>query len=502
MQNGYFLLLITGLYPPLFFASKNWFVLPGHMLIQLLLLTPLMVILIGWPLLWLLEFASKLLNKKFAVFQKFDVKPYLIAYLAAGILFCFMRKLVFSQQFPVSVLLSVKFLLIYLLPSLAIITIAVRIKGLFFPNFILSLLCALSLSSFSISYIQSLLHKNNAVADATDFSSVKLNETPNIYIINLESYSGQDAMKKYLGVDNSDLENFLKKNGFSIYSPAYSNYRHTLNSLSSFLTMSFISEKSNAGNHDSYYGRNIICGNKLNNANNILTRNGYKTQHVLRDGYTVSSNIKDLDYYYPRFNIIETFGTVYSIWRISDYFEKKHRKQYKIEVQNALERATKSPEPYFSFFRLPGTYHAAEGDKTLESFVERYREYLPETNGYIKQIVEYLSKNDPNAVIVVCGDHGVRILNLFDFSGQEERMESDFDILLGIKWPENHKNDKYKIHTLVNVLRFVFYDLSGDELLMQTIQPERRRGDVVALDAAPIMQEPENKQQTEQTDAK
>jgi hypothetical protein len=130
-----------------------------------------------------------------------------------------------------------------LLPLLLIIIIATfvwlkkRKSLLLKPTIYLNLLLVLLILVDSIRALLPLLQSKTAV-------TVEYKTAPqNIYLIVLDEYAGQDALKELFGYDNSPFFDQLKQRGFHVVPHSRSNYNYTPFSMASILNMQYLQLK-------------------------------------------------------------------------------------------------------------------------------------------------------------------------------------------------------------------------------------------------------------------
>ena len=85
--------------------------------------------------------------------------------------------------------------------------------------------------------------ENENIIDASKTNADPTN--PDIYYIILDEYGSQPALKNFLDYDNSSFLSEIKTKDFFIFSPSYTNYPTTVQSLSSSLNMKYINYLSN-----------------------------------------------------------------------------------------------------------------------------------------------------------------------------------------------------------------------------------------------------------------
>lgn len=314
--------------------------------------------------------------------------------------------------------------------------------------------------------------------------------TPNIYYIVLDGYGRQDILNDYFQFDNSDFINFLENEGFYIASESHSNYTQTTLSLASSLNMDYL-----------YFVSGIIESDSINRlplfeliANNrvrlVLEEIGYNFV-VVDSGYTFTE-IKDGDVFISPFPIALTDleRWFFSTTAINAVFESgfgqvlrpilpiagydTHRR-FVVSGLEALTNLDELPSPKFVFAHIvaPHPPFVISGDGSPitpdrpyltgdgAGFVSSAEEYQ---EGYIDQL-EYISMqveiaigkiltSDPNAIIILQGDHGPGSL-LNRESLDDSCMRERTSILNAYHFPYGQNKILYSSASPVNTFRII-----------------------------------------------
>ena len=107
-----------------------------------------------------------------------------------------------------------------------------------------------------------------------------------------------------------------------------------------------------------------------------------------------------------------------------------------------------------------------------------YIKRLKLANDWLKKIITFIEKNDPNSIVIIGADHGGFVG--FEYSLQAQNKITDpkllnsiFGAKLAIKWyGVEHSEYDAQLKTSVNLFRILFSYLSEDKLLLNNLQPD------------------------------
>lgn len=292
----------------------------------------------------------------------------------------------------------------------------------------------------------------------------KFKNTPNIYYIQPDGYANETNLKDNLyHFDNSTFDNWLKHKKFTLYENNRSNYPSTLSSNSSsfFMKHHFFNEYSNF-----VYARDLIVGE--NPVLRILKDNNYKTFFISERPYLLINKPK-VYYDYCNFKSDEL-----------PYFNDGWTtfKEITAEIKSQINNNKKTNNFFFIQKFSPG--HIAvrkKADSTIESERAEYLTKLKIANDWLKEIIGYIEKNDPNSIIIIGADHAGFVGFEYTLQSMEkitdpQLLNSIFGAKLAIKWNNPiHKEYDVKLKTSVNLFRVLFSYLSEDKLLLDNLQP-------------------------------
>lgn len=296
-------------------------------------------------------------------------------------------------------------------------------------------------------------------------SEIQLKHKPNIYYLLCESMNSLDIAEKIYGLNSNTADEFklyLKDNGFYVPDYIYTNGSHTLKTLQNvYLMTDYIG--GDLGFFDgSTSVRPMLAGDTNNRLLKILKDNGYYTSSYMCEGMFSAPKGVYLDYFdidKPNITSFEPLLDSSKILRdyIFNFLPIQPENNIEIDAEKIIDEYFKKepPKPHFMMFRVKYTNHT--GKEEAEAFTVKSRKDWIQSNvylnGYYKEIsaLKYLTskilKNDPNAIIIMLGDHGA---HLYRTKAKNKR-----DLIKFLKETEitysEFINDKFKVFAAVRI---------------------------------------------------
>lgn len=297
-----------------------------------------------------------------------------------------------------------------------------------------------------------------------DIENVKFKKTPNIYYLQPDGYTSFDNLKnnKYYHTDNTDYLTFLKNNDFVTYNDYRSNYYSTLLSNSATFSMKHhYLEKSN----NVYGAREVIM--RDNSVLKVLKNNGYKTNFISESPYLLI-NRPELGYDYTNISFSE-------LPYLKDGFSIK--KDVTKSLKLAIQKNSKNGNFYFIEKFVPShiaIYQRGSQGKAGEQ--QLYLERIDQANIWLKNVVGFITANDPSGIIIIGADHGG--FSGFEYSGEVRKKTTDKDLIksvfgaqLAIKWNDPlAKEYDDGLKSGVNLFRTMFSFLAEDKKYLAHLQ--------------------------------
>jgi hypothetical protein len=453
-SNSHFFLAITaaiaaGLYPLTYlYKSNHTLVASWYQFFSLVLIFIALPVLIFLSTLWFLKKTTvfKTYSLQILSFLNFSVFSALLIYGAYGV--------------------KKKILLIaFVLALVAALLLFKYLKKIILFQFLLAAVGLIFLIPTLLKYFS---YSNEWQKQPDHIESIKLNHKPNIYVIQPDGYIGLSELGRgNYNKNNDDFNMFLLDHKFKLYPNYRSNYYSTLSSNSSMFAMKhhYYNRKAQVGS-ELLFARDIIISE--NPVLSILKNNNYTTSLILENSYLLTSRPK-LGYDFSNINYSD-------LPLVSRGFEFK--KDVIKDLESKIESNKEGNHFYFIERISPGhiaTLKSSSEGKEIERI--KYLEHLDEANSWLMETVTLINKNDPEALIIIVADHGGFVGYEYSGSSHEKPKNrantfSMFSSLLAIKWPKDVNVFDNDLKSSVNLFRTVFSVLSGDKSLLDNLQSD------------------------------
>jgi Sulfatase len=441
--------LAAGLYPMLFYYSNNFSLINswGHFryFLMMFLLLPIFGI-------FLLDKITK--GPKFDRYRK-----YLIPFLNLFIFLFLMKVCLYGG-------LQKKMIVVIGLVSIAFAYFLYKHykKVVVFQL----LLAVIGIYTFTNTMISQLNFSDEWKQPVDDIAEVTLRSKPNIYYIQPDGYVNFSELKKgYYHYDNSSFEHYLTQNGFTHYDDFRTNYASTLSSNSSAFMMKHHYYNNGLSFSEGIDARETIISD--NTVLRLLKRNGYKTYFISEAPYLMVNRPK-MGYDYTNFSYDD-------ISYLSTGFREKGDVVEDLSSTLLLDRD--HPKFYFIEFFNPGHIEGTkEKSEGREKERELWLESLERANEKLKLLISEILEKDPNALILMMGDHGGFVgmdytHQIYVKTQERDLVHSIFSSQLSIRWPEGTQPEEDPgFQSSVNVFRILFAHLSGETKYLEKLQPD------------------------------
>ncbi len=259
---------------------------------------------------------------------------------------------------------------------------------------------------------------------------------PDVYFLLFDEYASSLALKEQYNYDNSPLDSFLTDQGFHINKQSNSNYNLTVFSMASVLNMSYIEGLKDGGrilSQDYTNAYQLIRDNKVIG---LFSAEGYDIKNYsifdlagqptiawqsflpLKTRLLTARTLAERLARHTNSLLARYLGIKYFVVR--EYMKYYSGNEAFLKAV-ALEAEQKSSRPRFLYAHFimphfPYLIDSAGHRKSDERIYEEsntnpasaYLNYLPYTNKRLEDLVLHIRQGDPNAVILLCGDHGFR----------------------------------------------------------------------------------------------
>jgi hypothetical protein len=286
-----------------------------------------------------------------------------------------------------------------------------------------------------------------------------LQKKASIYVLVADGYQNRQGLI-FMGLEHLDIGQELSEKGFRVYESAYSNYRSSLPSMTSFFDIQH------------HYHRlsdweNLITG--TNKLYSVLRSNGYKTVVAHPSDYMVRGHCNS-DVCYPAPNAFGQIGFILAetIYYREDFTERTSvgMDRYQEDFYQILED-TPSPAVIYSHVSVPN--HGPKGCSNLDGPLKTYEKRIKEANEWIRSTVAKIESVDDNAIIMVLGDHGAMLTNNCSWFNPDVRsiegIVDNLGVLMAVKWPDDYTNrHDDNMYSLMDLAWYLLQYLSEDAM--------------------------------------
>lgn len=300
---------------------------------------------------------------------------------------------------------------------------------------------------------------------------------PDIYFLLMDEYTSTRGLKERFDFDN-DIDTFLTAKGFSVQEDSRSNYNFTPFSMSATLNMSFLEgiENVKAISAEDYARCNKLV--RDNEVIKFLDAHGYEI--VNYSVFDLAGHPATVDQsFLPLKTKLITDRTLFSRmnedigWLMMTYYPFKwFKKHYTLRhrdnnedfiklVKEAPKKKTTTPRFIYAHFYMPHSpyYYDRNGNlkdnetiyrESIYKPSEGYLDYLVYTNTRIREMINSLQQDDPNAMIILLSDHGNRT-----------RAKGPYPLhifrnLNAVYFPDKDYSKLYDSITNINMFRVIF----------------------------------------------
>ncbi len=293
--------------------------------------------------------------------------------------------------------------------------------------------------------------------------------TPSVYLLVYDAYVANETMLAY-GIDNRSQEQYLEKLDFRIYPRTYSVGGTSVSTMSRVLNASV-----------DYYGnpRKGVSGDGT--VQNLLKGFGYKTYGVFASDHFGRGIVPSYDYSFPSYSSSANTllkAILLGEFRFTIAFDNVSREQFIVEKINLFSEESEDPKFIYMHSNFPT--HSQNSGACLPNEVEFFNERLLRANLEMRQDVETIIENDPEAIVIVAGDHGPYLTKNCSSTGDSYDiseisrldLQDRFGTFLAIRWPTEDFEKFDDITVLQDLFSAIFAYLFQDQRLLESkIEP-------------------------------
>ena len=294
--------------------------------------------------------------------------------------------------------------------------------------------------------------------------------TPNIYLLVYDAYIPNKTMLGY-GIDNSLQEDYLSGQGFKLYPHTYSIGSSTVATMSRVLNAS-----------TDYYGtsRRGVSGDGI--VQNIVKNLGYKTYGLFYSDFMFRGFGDSYNYSIPKSSTPPYIKLSKSIlvgefrFNLDDIgFEGQTRDQF-VEAKQSIFKGISAGNRVFVYMHTNVPTHSQNSGACLPNETDLFKERLKSANIEMRQDLQIIIKNDPEAIIIVAGDHGPYLTKnctstsgVYDISKiSRSDIQDRYASFLAIRWPTKDFAKYDDITVLQDLFPAVFAYLYKDTSILES----------------------------------
>lgn len=298
----------------------------------------------------------------------------------------------------------------------------------------------------------------------------ELYSKPNIYLLIYDAYVPNETMLSY-GIDNSAQEEYLRELGFTLYPQTYSIGSYSTASMTSVLNAS-----------SQLYGNSRTGASGGGVVQQALHELGYQTYGIFPSDYFFRGIGSSYDVSFPPSRPAGSVlfdAILIGEFRFDIGFDPVSTSGYLIEKEQLFSQPPAHPLFLYSHSNSPG--HTQNSGACLPNELELFQKRLDVANQEMKTDLAALLQNDPDAVIIVAGDHGPYLTkNCFSlgeggYSIEEvtrQDIQDRFGTFLAIRWPSQDYEAYDDIVVLQDIFPAIFAYLYQDVgLLDHRVEP-------------------------------
>lgn len=335
--------------------------------------------------------------------------------------------------------------------------------------------------------------KNIASFDSIGEIELKGDQRPDIYVIIVDGYGRSDVLKNIYGLDNSDFINYLHEKNFYVAQESHSNYFQTPLSIAALLNFGTFTSWAPSDNNLLYslYMINPILENRLfpiliDMEYKIITYDSrfYYTQIAKTDKYITRwpGNLTAFEGLFLVNSPIDKLSTILS-WNLPFYNEESHREHILFLLDSLIQipRETSpklvfahilAPHPPFIFDKygnpksidtLFNIFDASDYPGTAKEYQQGYAEQLLYINQRLREVIDSILEQTPDAIIILQGDHGPGSMFKWD-SLETSCLFERASILYALHSPLGKNLHLYPTISTSNTFRVILNDLWGTSL--------------------------------------
>lgn len=315
------------------------------------------------------------------------------------------------------------------------------------------------------------------IAENVNFDTSRVTQKPDIYFLLFDGYPGFTSLKDSFNFTNERLNTYFTEHSFKVL-PVFSNYDYTYFSMSSMFNLQYV--------YDDYENMNLKQrdfqkrGVEINRGAifPIFKSMGYTIKNLSifeiddkpalsnENSFLLAHAILLTDKIFHK-RLVRDIGDrlekIIPFWRSTGFYQHdiENKLAEELLLKTAKEKIDKPKYVYAHFMMPHGPYYFdSAGNKNPYEKISHFTmwkdkalfvSYIEYVNKKIFNMTDTIISHNPNAIVIVMGDHGFRSYK-FDKVYQPLR----FDNLCAVRFPNNGHKEVRSKWSNVNLYRYLF----------------------------------------------
>ncbi len=287
-----------------------------------------------------------------------------------------------------------------------------------------------------------------ATVDTTYIRHISFRETPNLYFVSFDALAPRALLKKYLALETTKFHDLFDIN-FRRFTNFFANSINTVHSLNTVLALdpdAYSSQRWELHLRGEDPDPRLFSGQNPSNLLGILHGNGYETTSIYATSYFGDEKGKYINNYITIrnntvCNLLDAGIRDFSFWGYCR-FGRVDRSDAKDMSAERVTKVNADDKPQFVMAHLytPGHTSSSFRYDDVEQFEEFRRGYINSSERaarYLDLIIRRLEENDPDAILLVYGDHGPFLSRGLQFADDPGFVFQDSLGILGGVYPRD-----------------------------------------------------------------
>ena len=338
--------------------------------------------------------------------------------------------------------------------------------------------------------------------DTSNLRDVTFKRRPNIYFLSFDGLAPRVLLREYMGVESTPFHDLFNVR-FRRFENFFVNAVYTVVSLESMLGLDErlyatmveeLMKKTGDG-----YGQLMFSGNSPSPLFDLFKKNGYETNTAYAGEYFGKRKGPFVDRYFTGgnplvCNLLDDRVRAFSFWghclvvawRANDANARDAREYER--VIDYLGEVSFHDAPQFAMAHLPPPGHIGRSFRysdpaQLAEFRVIYRFGIATAAGLLARLLTHLDEHDPEAILLVYGDHGPLLSTNVPFASAPDFVAQDhYGVLGGVHPPTacaewfDEAQERRGYLTLLDAVHAVIRCLSGGESALSVTPADYKIG--------------------------